>query len=254
MSFRTSSPVSSSAFDLIRNSLSPAESLPFTEALTAEQIEQAFDVEGVSFAGEGNGGHEPVYTPAVTLWAMLSQAVFTAEQRSCRAAVIRVAAYLVMSGQVPCSTNTVAYCRARNKVPEGVVQRLTEGVAQRCEAAVPDDWQWVGRTVRMSDGTTLSMPDTVQNQAEYPQPSSQAAGLGFPLTRIIGLTSLATGMVLGMASGPYAGKETGETALLRTLFHLLQAGDVLLSDRYYCGWFMLALLRGLGVDVVIRLH
>jgi hypothetical protein len=104
------------------------------------------------------------------------------------------------------------------------------------------------------DGTTFSMPDTAENQAEYPQPRSQAKGLGFPILRAVALCSLATGMVMALACGPYAGKETGETALLRTLFSALSRGDIVLADRYYGGWFMLALLRELGVDFVSRLH
>jgi hypothetical protein len=72
--------------------------------------------------------------------------------------------------------------------------------------------------------------------------------------RLVLLVSLATAAVQGLAFGPYQGKETGETALLRTLFAQLRAGDIVLADRYYCSYFMLALLRDLGVDVVLRLH
>ena len=98
------------------------------------------------------------------------------------------------------------------------------------------------------------MPDTEENQAEYPQTVSQEEGLGFPMMRGVGLTSLATGMVIALALGPYAGKETGETALFRSLFDQLKTGDLVLSDRYYGGWFMLALLQELGVEFVTRLH
>lgn len=254
MSFRTSGPATSSAFQLVRDSLLQAEGLPFSEALTAEHIEQAFDAEGVSFAREDGCGNEPVYTPAVTLWAMLSQALFTDEQRSCVAAVIRVAVFYVLSGRTISTTNTGAYSRARAKVPEGIVRRLAIGVAERSESAAAKVWKWLGRTVRIADGTTLSMPDTPANQAAYPQALTQAAGVGFPVLRCLALISLATGMVSGLATAPYAGKETGETALLRELFDHLQQGEVLLGDRYYCGWFMLALLRQLGVDFVIRLQ
>jgi putative transposase len=139
-------------------------------------------------------------------------------------------------------------------VPEGVVRRLTLHVARDCEAQVPAAWRWKGRNVRLVDGTTFSMPDTAENQAEYPQSTSQAEGLGFPIMRAVALCSLATGMVMALACGPYAGKETGETALLRTLFDALSRGDIVLADRYYGGWFMLALLQALGVDFVSRLH
>jgi putative transposase len=265
MSFTPAAGGADRSFELVRRSLLQDDGLPFAAALTVEQIQQAFVAEGVSFGdadgavpavngAAGNavpeGGDGIVYTRGVTLWAMLSQALFTGVQRSCRAAVQRVAVYSALLGREVSSTNTGAYCRARAKVPEGVVRRLTEGVAERCEADVPDEWRWRGFRTLVIDGTTFSMPDTEENQAEYPQPTSQAEGLGFPILRAVALTSLATGMMLSLAAGPYAGKETGETAL----FDKLRRGDLVLSDRYYGGWFMLALLRELGVEFVTRLH
>jgi putative transposase len=251
MAFRTSGAGLHRGFDLVRQSLLQAPGLPFADALSAEQIQHAFDTEDVHF---GDGDDEVVYTPPVTLWAMLSQMLFTGEQRSCLAAVLRVAAFYALLGRAVCSTNTGAYCRARAKVAEGVPRRLTLQVARDCEAHVPAAWRWKGRNVRVVDGTTFSMPDTAENQAEYPQSTSQAQGLGFPILRAVALCSLATGMVMALACGPYAGKESGETALLRTLFDALSRGDIVLSDRYYGGWFMLALLQALGVDFVSRLH
>ena len=251
MSFRTSTAGLHRRFDLVRRSLLQAPGLPFADTLSAEQIQHAFDTEDVRF---GDDDDEVVYTPAVTLWAMLSQMLFTGEQRSCLAAVVRVAAFYALLSREVCSTNTGAYCRARAKVPEGVVRRLALHVARDCEAQVPAAWRWKGRDVRLVDGTTFSMPDTTENQAEYPQLTSQAEGLGFPIMRAVALCSLATGMVMALACGPYAGKETGETALLRTLFDALSHGDIVLSDRYFGGWFMLALLQALGVDFVSRLH
>jgi hypothetical protein len=61
-------------------------------------------------------------------------------------------------------------------------------------------------------------------------------------------------MIQGLAQGPCSGKETGETALFRQLFELLKPGDVVVADRYYAGWFTIALLQELGVEVVTRLH
>ncbi len=251
MSFRTSAAGLHRRFDLVRRSLLQAPGLPFADTLSATQIQDAFHAEDVHF---GSDEDEVVYTPPVTLWAMLSQMLFTAEQRSCLAAVLRVAAFYTLIGRAVCSTNTGADCRARAKVVEGVPRRLTLQVARDCEADVPAAWRWKGRNVRVVDGTTFSMPDTAENQAEYPQSTAQAEGLGFPIMRAVALCSLATGMVTAMACGPYAGKETGETALLRTLFDTLARGDVVLGDRYYGGWFMLALLQAMGVDFVTRLH
>lgn len=251
MSFRISHGGSHREFDLVRRSLLQDPDLPFADTLSAQQIQHAFDAENVHF---GDDDDEVVYTPPMTLWAMLSQMLFTGEQRSCLAAVVRVAAFYALLGREVSGTNTGAYCRARAKVPEGVVRRLTLQVARDCEANVPAAWRWKGRNVRVVDGTTFSMPDTAENQAEYPQSTTQAQGLGFPILRAVALCSLATGMVMALACGPYAGKETGETALLRTLFDALSRGDVVLGDRYFGGWFMLALLQALGVDSVSRLH
>lgn len=116
------------------------------------------------------------------------------------------------------------------------------------------EWRWKGRDVKMADGTTVSMPDTPANQADWPQPSHERPGLGFPLARLLVVFSLAVGTVLDAALGPCRGKETGETALFRSLRDCLAAGDVVLSDRYFCSYFEIALLREMGVDAVMRLH
>lgn len=237
-------------FGLVLRSFLQHRGLPFAQALPEETIQQAFDDEGVTF-GQGDGD---VYTPALTLWAFLSQVLFKDEQRSCLAATARVIVLLVALGQRPCSDDSGTYCRARAKLPAPIIRRLAVQVADGCEKQVPDAWLWKGRHVHLVDGSTISMPDTPANQAEYPQPTTQEPGLGFPMARLVLLLSLATAMVKDMAMGPYAGKETGETALLRELLERFQSGDILLADRYYCSYFLIALLLERGVDFVARLH
>jgi len=104
------------------------------------------------------------------------------------------------------------------------------------------------------DGTTVSMPDTPANQEVYPQSGVQKAELGFPLAMLVALISLSTGAVLRWALGPCRGKHTGEQALFRTLMPCLEAGDVVLVDRYHCNYFTVALLAERGVDLVTRQH
>jgi len=237
-------------FQRVRSSFMQQDGLPFADVLTEEKIQHAFEDEEVSFAQ----GEDDVYTPAVTLWAFLSQVLFKGEQRSCLAAVSRIVVLWIALGKEPCSDNTGAYCRARAKLPVVVLKRLALMVSHGCERKLPPNWLWRWRHVHLVDGTTVSMPDTPENQRDYPQPTTQAKGVGFPLARMVVLMSLATAMVQGMDLGPYAGKETGETALLRQLFDWLQSGDVVLADRYYCSYFMIALLLERGVDVVTRLH
>jgi putative transposase len=234
-------------FSIVATSFLQHDGLPFSDLLPEEQIERAFEEANASFAQDEK---DPVYTPAITLWAFLSQVLFEAEHRSCLAAVSRVMVLMVSLGRKPCSENTGAYCRARARVPTAVVRRLTANVAATAERRIPKEWLWNGRHVKLADGFTASMPDTKKNQEEYPQPPAQKRGVGFPLARCVVLLSLATGMAADLEMGPCSGKETGETALLRKLLQRLDRGDILLADRSYCSCFVIALLKELGVALL----
>jgi putative transposase len=224
------------------------EGLPFAEVLPTDAVERAFADEEVAFGDT----EDSVFTPAVVMWAFLSQVL--EEDKSCRAAVSRIQALHVASGQEPCSLDTAAYCRARAKLPAAVLQRLTLAAGRSLETQVPKDWLWHGRQVTLVDGTTLTMPDTEANQKVYPQMSNQDPGCGFPILRMVVLLSLATASLTGMAVAPYEGKETGETALLRELLVDVKAGQILLADRYYCSYWLVAIAQALDVDVVFRMH
>jgi hypothetical protein len=250
VSFSTSAGSVLKRFDFVLASLLQKPGLPFADALSEETIQAAFDQEGASFGQEADA----VYTPALTLWAFLSQVFFKDEQRSCAAAVARIIVLLVSLRQKPCSDNTGAYCRARAKLPEAAFRRLVYQVADGCEDTLPEEWRWKSRRTHLVDGCTVSMPDTPENQAVYPQPNSQQEGVGFPLARLVVMLSLVTGMLNALAIGPYSGKETGETALFRQLLDRLREGDVVVADCYFCSYFMICLLLERGVDLVSRLH
>ena len=227
------------------------DGLPFADVLTEEKIQQAFDDEGVCFAQ----GEDDVYTPAVTLWAFLSQVLFKDEQRSCLAAVSRVVVLWIALGKEPCSDNTGAYCRARAKLPVAVIKRLALALSHGCEQKLPTNWLWKDRHVHLVDGATVSMPDTVENQRDYPQPSTQAKGVGFPLARMVVLPSLATAMGSGHGPGALCGQgNRRDGAAAATLRLAAVRATLFLGDRYYCSYFLIALLMERGVDVVTRLH
>jgi hypothetical protein len=193
-----------------------------------------------------------IYTPAVTLWVFLAQCL--SADHSCREAVAQLAAWRAARGLRSCSADTGGYCTARAQLPEAACQALVRRSGRDAETAVPDEWLWHGRRVRVVDGSTITMPDTPENQAEYPQLTSQRPGCGFPIARICVVFSLAVGTVLEAAIGPYQGKRTGENSLFRTLHEALEPDDVVLADRYYGGWFDIALLAQRGIDVVVRKH
>jgi hypothetical protein len=160
----------------------------------------------------------------------------------------------VASGQSMCSLNNGPYCKARQRLALGLIERIGREVGSKLCAQQPAHWLWRGRQIKLVDGTTVSMPDTPENQASFPQSREQKTGLGFPLARLVAIVSLSCGSVLEWASGPCEGKSSGETALMWRLAHNLKQGDVVIADRYYTGYFMIALLMSLGVDIVMRQH
>ena len=139
-------------------------------------------------------------------------------------------------------------------MPEDVLHELMRSAGKQVEDEAPSTWLWQGRKVRVADGSTITMPDTPANQAAYPQQKSQQPGCGFPLARILVIFSLSVGTVLEAAIGKYQGKQTGENSLFRDLHPTLSEGEVVLADRYFSGWFDIALLRQRGVDMVVRKH
>ena len=193
-----------------------------------------------------------IYTPAVTVWVFLSQCL--SSDHSCRDAVARLIAWRLAGGLRPCSAQTGAYCSARDDLPEEACVELMRHTGRQVEEQAPAEWRWLGHRVMDVDGSTITMPDMPANQAEYPQLSSQQRGCGFPIARIVVVFSLAVGTVIDAAIGKYQGKQTGENSLFRTLHESLQEGDVVLADRYFSGWFDLALLDERGVHIVIRKH
>lgn len=218
--------------------------LPFTDVLTPETIAPALATLG--------SWRDRVYTPLVTLWVFLGQ-VLSADH-SCRAAVARLIAHRLSQGLEACSAKTGAYCQARGRLSEKFFSAVTCLAGRALDAKNDPQWLWKGRPVYMFDGTVVSMPDTAENQAAYPQPYNQRPGLGFPLARIGAITSLATGAIIDLGFSRYAGKGQGEVTLLRRLSHVFSAGDVLLADCLIGNWRCLYELQQGGVDMVTRLN
>ncbi len=225
--------------------LADSARFPITRLLSVADVDEAVAAEGCSF-------RERLFTPVITVWIFLGQVLDP--DHSCRQGLLRFVAWLSACGRKRCSSESGAYCQARQRLPEGVLKRLTQTKGRKLEAESPRDWHWHGRRVRICDGTTVSGPDTGANQAAYPQPRTQKRGLGFPILRLLVIFSLSAGTVLDAAVNPYVGKETGETGMLRALMYSLQRGDLLLGDRYFANYWIIALATVLGLDVVFRQH
>jgi hypothetical protein len=227
-----------------RQHLTHQPGLPFAGLLSSQDITQALPAD--------LAWRQRLFTPLITVWVFLSQILDP--DHSCRQAVARFLAWLLARGQPACSAHTGAYCQARQRLPETTLPHLTRQTGSRLEQDSPHAWRWHRRRTRLADGSTLSMPDTVANQKAYPQARTQKPGVGFPILRFVVVFSLAVGTVLDATLAPYKGKQTGETHMLWHLLDKMQRGDLLVGDRCYATYWLLAKAQSLGIDVVFRQH
>jgi putative transposase len=242
---QSTAPAPRDPFVATRDQLAGREGLPFLALLSRSCVEAAC-------RAFGHQWRERVYLPWITLSLFLSQVL--SDDHSSDEAVDRFQKSRSDQGLPPVSTETTSYCDARARLPEGVFWELVRHTGRTIHDQADPSWLFQGRPVKIIDGSTVVMPDTARNQAAYPQPSSQAAGLGFPIARLLVVFSLAVGTVLEAAMGRYQGKQTSELALLRMVIDQFRPGDIVLADRFFCSYWVIAALRARGVDVVVRLH
>jgi hypothetical protein len=205
------------------------------------------------FPKKANGANsrERELPPRTTFWAFVSQILDPGS--SCRETVRKVEAWWRWKTVHQRKANPLsasAYSQARNRLDLDTIRLIKEHLAWTLEREVLEAEKWLGRDVRIVDGTGISMPDTPENQARWPQPSSQAPGCGFPQMKLVGLFSLASGALLAEAIG----NREHDIKLARQLWSRLKQGDVLLGDRGFCAYSELAALKRRGVDGVFRLH
>jgi Transposase DDE domain len=230
--------------DFLRQQFLQQGGLPFADVLSSADLKGALREIPCRWK-------DRIFTPLITLWVFLGQ-VLAADQ-SCRAAVARLIAHRVARGLEPCSSETGAYCQARQRLPERFVAAVARLVGRNLDARVDRRWLWKGRRVCLFDGSTVAMPDTPENRADYPLAYNQVPGTNFAIARIGALIALSCGAILDLGVCRYAGKGQGEVSLLRRLWDALHPGDVLLGDRLMSGWVGMYLLKRRGVDTVSRL-
>ena len=180
----------------------------------------------LSPAEQGPGSRQRDWPRRLTFWTFLAQVL--APGSSCRSAVLQAQTQARLDHRPVPAADTSPDCQARARLPLDWLHELIERVGRTLEQRAPAAARWCGRVVKLVDGTTFSAEDTPANQKAYPQPQSQGAGCGFPLIRLVGLFSLASGALLGFATGTCL---QSELALAAQLWALLDPGDVLLADR-----------------------
>jgi len=200
----------------------------------------------LSQADEGPNSRERVFSVRRTFFGFLYQVLNP--DCPCREIVRQIQALFALRDQGRVDEGSSAYCQARKRFPYDTLQRVRVGVAATAEKAAE---RWHGLRPKLIDGTTVSAPDTQKNQRAYPQSGSQKPGCGFPLIRLLGVFSLATGVLLDYGKG---NKHQHELRLLWKLLDQFKPGDLAVADRGFCGYVLMALLLRLGVASLFRLH
>lgn len=198
---------------------------------------------------EGPCSRQRQWPLRLTFWTFLAQVLSPGS--SCRAALRQAQAQARLEGRPVPADEDSAYCQARRRLPLEWLHESLQQVGGVLEQGVREAQRWCGHRVKVLDATTLTAEDTPANQKAFPQHPDQVPGCGFPLLRLAGLFCLASGALLGWATGDYW---QSEMALAASLWECLAPGEVLLADRYYGCYRVLALVRARGAEAVCRLH
>ena len=152
--------------------------------LDSRTIRRAFAEAECDFGSQ----EHTIFNRETTLWAFLYEMLHTGTQRTLQAAVLAVRPLRIAKGLDPNSPNTGMYAAARAKIDVAIPLSLLQTVAKNAEQNVPRGMLLCGEHVTLMDGSTDSMPDTPENQEQYPQPKSQEPGLVFAARRRTWLT------------------------------------------------------------------
>ena len=197
----------------------------------------------------GANSRKRSYPMSVTFWAFLAQVMSPGSP--CREIVRKVQAWHATRRLPMPSTSTGAYCQARSRLPLQSLRHIQSHTATELQRGIRSDQLWLGRHVKVIDGTGVSMPDTPDNQKVWPQHSNQTTGCGFPIAKLVGCFCLASGALLDLAEGNL---HIHESQLFRRQYHLFNEGDVALTDRGFCSYSSIAELLAKGVDTAMRIH
>jgi hypothetical protein len=193
------------------------------------------------------------WSPTTTLVAFLLQSLNGA--KTLRAAVADMLDVVLSRGVDPSddmpSGDPSAFCAARRRLPEAVIEATLRETVERTVALAGEPMRWLGRRVWVVDGSTATMPDEPELQEAFPQPAGQKPGCGFPVMRILAVFCWGTGAMLDVVMGSL---HDAERKLFRRILGRFAPGDVVLADRGFCSYVDIARLAESGVDVVFRLH
>jgi hypothetical protein len=198
---------------------------------------------------EGPHSRDRLWNLRLVFWTFLWQ--IAQAGASCREAIDQARNLCQVQKRPQPPDKTSPYCQARGQLPLERLDEIHGAVVSEAEAALAPRDLWCGLRVHVVDGTTLTAPDTPENQKAFPQQKGQRPGCGFPILRLLAFFALATGMITGWIHGAYG---QSELALLQLLWEELRPGELLLGDRGFCTWGLLAQCQARQVHAVFRVR
>ena len=188
-----------------------------------------------------------VFSKENTFWGFFSQTLDA--DGGCQEVVRKIQSVAAARSMPIPAKSTSAYCQARKKLDEECLDNIFSHTAKRLQDQGRNRW-WKERRVIVVDGTGVSMPDTQENQTDWPQPGSQKPGCGFPQGRICACFCLQTGALLSYRLGH---NKNAELPLLRQQWGSFESGDIFLGDKGFCSYYDVWKFQEIGVDSVITL-
>lgn len=197
---------------------------------------------------EGKHSRKRYWNLRLVFWTFLWQVAQAGV--ACREAIRQAQATCQNAGEPVPPDEDNPYCLARGNLPLERLQQIHDGLCAEAQGGVAEKDLWCGKHhVVVADGSCVTAPDTPANQKAFPQQKVQKPGCGFPIIRVVALLSLATGMLTAWATGNWS---QHEVALLQTLWDCLRPDDVLLADRGFCHWGLLAQCVQRNIHAVFR--
>lgn len=182
-------------------------------------------------------------------WAWLGQIL--EKNASCSRGLSLIQAWCTGAGIEPPAGDTSSYCQARLRVGDEFLEKILTRIDQSQRGAIRPEDRWKGLVLKAFDGTSVKLMDTVENQEMYPQPSSQAEGCGFPVMGIVGLLNLSHGGWEGFTTGD---SRRHDARAAQSLLKFVEAGDLIMGDRAFCSYELVARIQQHGGECLMRLH
>lgn len=189
------------------------------------------------------------YCNVVVFWAWLAQ-IFEANA-SLSKAVSLVQAWSGDLGLPVPNKDTGNYSRARGRLGIEFLAGVSSRINEYLNARIRPEDTYHGHIVKSIDGSSVSLDDTEENQADYPQPSSQDTGCGFPVMGIMGVLNHSHGGWEDFAQGE---QSAHDSPIFHKLLHCFNPGDILCGDRAFCTYELMSTMQDREVHTLMRLH